>query len=128
MGRQTLIEASVPGSAPALVADTADARLAQQQDDEDSSGETKFVTDKLRRATDQDKDARIAELEAALAAQQKLPQPVYEPVTPHGAAALKSSDMASMTVAQVMAAIDAGKLREPLASYLCADGYYARRG
>ena len=127
MGRQTLIEASVPGSAPALVADTADARVAAQQDD-DSSGETKFVTDKPRRATDQDKDARIAELEAALAAQQKLPQPVYEPVTPHGAAALKSSDMASMTVAQVMAAIDAGKLREPLASYLCADGYYARRG
>lgn len=77
-----------------------------------------------------DKDARIAELEAKLAAQEaesKLPKVVYEPVTPHGAAALAASDYAGMTVAELMAMIDAGRAKEPMTSVLCADGWYARR-
>jgi hypothetical protein len=86
-------------------------------------------------------DDRIARLEAALAAQQaenerlkaeadgeaKLPSVVYEPTTPHGAARLRESETGNMTTAQVIAAIDAGKLPEPVNSYLCRDGYYARR-
>jgi len=55
-------------------------------------------------------------------------QPEAEEVpTPHGAAALASSETGDMTVAEVMAAIDAGRLREPFNHYLCKDGYYARR-
>jgi hypothetical protein len=87
---------------------------------------------------------RIAELEARLAAAQQatseanaraaeaaskaaLPQVVYEPTTPKGAQALAASNTANMTTAQVMLAIDEGKLAEPVCSYLCSDGYYARR-
>lgn len=66
-------------------------------------------------------------LTTAAAERDKLPQAVYEPETPHGKANLAASDTATMTVAQVMAAIDAGKLKEPVNSYLCADGYYSRR-
>lgn len=89
-----------------------------------------------------DPDARIAELEAQLAAQAeenerlraaaaadpKLPQVVYEPETPHGKEKLAASATAGMTVAQVQQAIDDKRLPEPITSYLCADGYYARRG
>jgi hypothetical protein len=71
--------------------------------------------------------AENAALQAAAAERDKLPQAVYEPVTPHGQAAMDSSATAGMSVAEVMAAVDAGKLREPVTSYLCRDGYYARR-
>jgi hypothetical protein len=87
---------------------------------------------------------RIAELEASLAAAQQaaieanarateaaskaaLPQVVFEPATPHGSKALAASETGHMTMAEVMAAIDAGQLDEPTNAYLCSDGYYARR-
>jgi hypothetical protein len=75
---------------------------------------------------EQDKDALIAELQAQIAAQ-KLPQVVYEPTTPKGKQALEASQFAHFTVAQLMAAIDAGEAKEPITSVLCSDGYYARR-
>lgn len=74
---------------------------------------------------------RLAQLEAEnarLKAAAKLPQVVYEPTTPHGEANLAASATAGMTVAQVVQAIDEKRLPEPTNSYLCADGYYARRG
>lgn len=52
---------------------------------------------------------------------------VYEPKTPHAAEKLAMSPTARMTAAEVMANIDAGELPEPVNSYLCRDGYYARR-
>ena len=66
-------------------------------------------------------------LRAAAAADQKLPQVVYEPETPHGKEKLAASATGSMTVAQVQQAIDEKRLPEPVTSYLCVDGYYARR-
>jgi len=136
MSRSTSKPAQIPG-APATDSDAADTAAQAgageggqgvgNADLNEGTGETVFTTAKPRRATHEEKDARIAELEAKLAEAQRLPQVVYEPTTPHGAAALAASDTAGMTVKQVMAAIDAGQLREPLSSYLCADGYYARR-
>lgn len=70
--------------------------------------------------------AAEAEL-AALKAKAALPQVVYEPTTPHGAIRLQESEYASMTVAELMARIDAGQVKEPITSALCSDGYYARR-
>jgi hypothetical protein len=77
-----------------------------------------------------DQAARIAELEAEIAklkADPKLPQVVYEPETPHGKEKLAESATGGMTVAEVMQAIDDKRLPEPVTTYLCADGYYARR-
>lgn len=70
--------------------------------------------------------AKNAELEADLASKAKS-NIVYTPDTPHGLERLATSATAGMTVAQVMAAIDAGRLDEPMTSYLCADGNYCRR-
>jgi len=67
-------------------------------------------------------------LRSAAAADPKLPQVVYEPETPHGKEKLAASATAGMTVAKVQQAIDDKRLPEPVTSYLCADGYYARRG
>jgi hypothetical protein len=75
------------------------------------------------------KDALIAELQAKLANQEaagKLPQVVYEPVTPKGREAMAASAVSGMKVAAVRAAIQAGDLDPPVTSYLCSDGYYAR--
>ena len=94
----------------------------------ETEGQTKFVSNKGRKSDLDPRDARIAELEAQVAAAARLPQPVFEPVTPHGKAALASSETAHMTVAEVMAAINTGALREPMNNYLCSDGYYSRRG
>jgi O-acetylhomoserine/O-acetylserine sulfhydrylase-like pyridoxal-dependent enzyme len=52
---------------------------------------------------------------------------VIVPVTPHGDEALKASPYRSMTVAELQDKIDAGKIKEPFISALCADGYYCRR-
>ena len=71
-------------------------------------------------------NAENASLRAA-AEVSKLPQVVYEPNTPHGVAARASSAFGHLTVNQLMAEIDAGRVREPINSVLCADGYYARR-
>jgi hypothetical protein len=91
---------------------------------------------------EQDQAAVIAALQAQLAAQTAETERlraapaavlaaatsmVYEPQTPHAAEKLAMSPTARMTVAEVMAQIDAGKLAEPVNSYLCRDGYYARR-
>lgn len=81
-------------------------------------------------AEEADKDALIAKLQAQLAAKEKaeaLPQVVFEPKTPNGMRALEASQFAHLTVAQLMAKIDAGEVKEPITSVLCADGYYARR-
>lgn len=56
------------------------------------------------------------------------PPETFEPVTPRALEKLAASATAGMTVAQVMRAIDDGQLVEPITSYLCADGHYARRG
>lgn len=64
---------------------------------------------------------------ASSAADSGLPQVVYEPETPHGKEAMRTSPTAHMTVGQVQAAIDAGEMAEPVTSYLCKDGYYSRR-
>lgn len=98
-------------------------------------------TDNVDATKDTDPAARIATLEAKVAAQAaenkrlrtakaaeaKLPQVVYEPETPHGKIALEASATRDMTVAGVMAAIKDGTLQEPMNSYLCADGYYVKR-
>lgn len=139
MGRSSTKPSQIPGAPAGDTPDDADtgaqgAGLGDDSPDvgtDPSEGETKFVTTKGRKATHEEKDARIAELEAKLAAAQaapKLPQVVFEPKTPHGKAALAASDTAEFTVAQVMAKIDAGELREPLNNCLCSDGYYVRRG
>lgn len=52
---------------------------------------------------------------------------VYTPVTPKGREALAASAYASMTSIELMAKIDAGEVREPTSSVLCADGWYAPR-
>jgi DNA segregation ATPase FtsK/SpoIIIE-like protein len=84
-------------------------------------------------ATPEEMAAQIADLKAKLAAQTaenaaaKLPQVVYEPETPHGSVALRSSPTGHLTVAQVQAEIDAKRMPEPITSYLCRDGYLARR-
>lgn len=79
---------------------------------------------------DEGKDARIAALEAKLAELQApaLPAVVFEPITKHGAERLALSPTGTLTVAEVMAKIDAGELAEPQTNYLCCDGFYARRG
>lgn len=134
MGRSTAKPAQIPGAPPTDATDLDAAGIGVDAPDvgaapdaAEGEGETKFVTNKGRKPSHEEKDAEIAALKAELAEAKRLPQVVYEPKTPHGLAALASSDTAGMTVKQVMAAIDAGQLREPLNSYLCADGYYARR-
>lgn len=71
--------------------------------------------------------AEVARLRAA--AGPKQPGIIYEPKTPHGAARLAESAYASMTVAELMAAIDSGKASElpHTQSALCSDGYYVSR-
>lgn len=73
--------------------------------------------------------AKVQALESAAAATEaaKLPQVVYEPETPHGAARLATSPTAHMTVAEVRQAIDDKRMPEPSTNYLCRDGYYCRR-
>jgi len=71
--------------------------------------------------------AANAQLAAKEAAAAKTPQVVFEPVTPHGAQALDASQFKHLTVAQLVAKIDVGEVKEPFVSVLCADGYYARR-
>lgn len=97
--------------------------------------------DDIVATTGADPAARIAKLEAKVAAQAaenkrlrtakaadaKLPQVVYEPETHHGKIALEASATRNMTVADVMTAIKDGVLQEPMSSYLCADGYYVKR-
>ena len=71
--------------------------------------------------------AEVARLKAGAAP--ALPSVVYEAPTKHGAARLAASEYADMTVAQLMAAIDSGKVRElpHSQSALCRDGYYVSR-
>lgn len=76
------------------------------------------------------RDAELASLRAQLAAKEeaaKLPQVVYEPLTPKGKFALEASAFAHLSVAELIAEIDAGRCKEPITSVLCRDGYYARR-
>ena len=125
MGRPTTQRVQTPG---APTPDTA------AQDDADTS-----VLEEGTAAAPGDSDD-VAQLKAQLAAAQaenaglkaaaevsKLPQLVYEPETPHGKLARDASEFKHLTVAQLMAEIDAGNAREPMNSVLCADGYYCRR-
>lgn len=59
----------------------------------------------------------------------KLPQVVFEPVTPKGAEAIAASPYYSegITSRELMRRIDAGECREPTVSVLCVDGYYTPR-
>jgi hypothetical protein len=83
-----------------------------------------------------DDTPQVAALKAQLKAQAeqlagatKLPQVVYEPTTPKGAEAIAASPYYAkgITSKELMRQIDAGEVREPLSSVLCADGYYAPR-
>lgn len=85
-------------------------------------------------ANDSDVLARLAALEAenarlraAAESKPELPQVLYEPVTPHGAEKLAASPTAHLTVAQVMASIDEGRMKEPTTNLLCRDGWYCSR-
>lgn len=132
MGRSASQPVQTPGAPAPDTAGSAD-------DSTTATQEQAALTTSTEAAADP--DARIAELEAQLAAQAeenerlraaaaadpKLPQVVYEPETPHGKEKLAASATAGMTVAQVQQAIDDKRLPEPVTSYLCADGYYARR-
>jgi hypothetical protein len=122
MPRPTNQPNQIPGAAPGTQSASADT----QTDDLDLDDGQDQPIDA------EDKDALIAKLQAQLAdheAKDKLPQVVSEPTTPHGAIALAQSAFAGMTVAELMAGIDAGKYREPpVTSVLCSDGWYARRG
>lgn len=113
MGRNTQ-SVEVPGEPSARTGEDVDASASQDAAPDDVAA---------LRAQLATKEAENAELKAKAA----LPQVVYEPVTPHGAAAMAASAVSEMTVAQVMAEIDAGRLKEPITSYLCSNGYYARR-
>lgn len=76
------------------------------------------------------RDAEIARLRAELAAKgagDKLPQVVYEPDTPKGKLAKEASAFSHLTVEALMAEIDAGNVKEPITSVLCANGWYAAR-
>jgi hypothetical protein len=75
-------------------------------------------------------EAELAALKAENAALKQaasLPQVVYEPQTPKGKEARAASLFGHLTVAQLMAAIDAKDVDEPMNSVLCIDGYYVRR-
>jgi hypothetical protein len=78
-----------------------------------------------------DRDAEIAKLKADLRKAEEAAVPkagvVYEPVTPNGKLAREASQFGHLTSKELMAEIDAGNVREPLTSVLCADGYYAPR-
>lgn len=73
-----------------------------------------------------EKDARLSSLIAA----QAVPagdSVVFEPETPHGKMRLRESPTAHLTTTEVQALIAEGKMPEPTTSYLCRDGYLARR-
>jgi len=89
-------------------------------------GEADLPKDQPEAESPQQELERLRAENQALKAKAALPQVVYEPTTPHGLAALESSETANMTVVEVMAAIQAKRLREPVTSYLCKDGYYCR--
>lgn len=81
---------------------------------------------------DDDELTRLrAELAAANAKLAAVPQvidsAVYVPVTPKGALAMAASQFAHLTVAELMAKIDAGEAKEPFTSVLCRDGHYVTR-
>lgn len=69
--------------------------------------------------------AENARLRAA--AQPATPSVVYTPETPHGKQAKAASPFAHLTVAELMAKIDAGEAKEPTTNVLCRDGYYTAR-
>ena len=75
--------------------------------------------------------AKLAEAEAKLEAADsaaKLPQVVYEPVTPKGAEAMaNNANTVGMTSKQLLAKIKAGELTMPTSAVLCADGYFCPR-
>jgi len=140
MTRSKTLNVQTPGAAPAAAggddaagtsAADVQARAAAATTNEDDE-QTRDLT-----AGDDDVAALKAELAALKAKNAELAADleskakssiVYTPDTPHGIERLASSATAGMTVAQVMAAIDSGRLDEPVTSYLCADGNYCRRG
>jgi len=120
MGRSASQPVQTPGApAPDTAGSADDSTTATQEQDASVVGQAERIA-KL--------EAENAKLRAVVSADAKLPQVVYEPQTPHGKEKLAASATAGMTVAQVQQAIDDKRLPEPVTSYLCADGYYARRG
>ena len=70
-------------------------------------------------------NAQIAALTAANAAPKAGESIVTEPVTPRGRVALAMSEFATMTTAEVHAALEAGKISmRGRPSVLCRDGWY----
>jgi hypothetical protein len=93
-------------------------------------GQPDVVADGAPQDPSEDVAAELAALRAenaALKAKAELPQTVFEPETPHGKIARAASEFAHLTVAELMAKIDAGEAKEPFTSVLCADGYYTAR-
>lgn len=52
---------------------------------------------------------------------------IVAPEAPHGAAAYEASKHKHLTSTELVAEIDAGRVKEPLTGVLCADGWYAPR-
>ncbi len=140
MGRSSALSVQTPG-APAPAEASAPGVDALGTDDSDEAAAAQGA--EIPKATPDDTNdelaalrRRVAALEAenaGLAAKAETASQASaifdaNPTTPHGIIRMAESETSHMTVKQVMAAIDAGKLSEPNPSYLCADGYYVRRG
>jgi molybdopterin converting factor small subunit len=126
MARSYALEIKTPGAAPS--ADDLAARAAQENGSDAEQTKDLTVGDDVEALKEQlaALQARNAELLADIESKKKS-NIIYEPETPHAAERLAASATSDMTVAQVMAAIDAKKLPEPMTNYLCADGTYCRR-
>lgn len=126
MARSSALDIKTPGAAPS--ADDLAAQAAQENGDAEQTKDLTVGDDvEALKAQLADLQAKNAELLADIESKKKS-NIIYEPETPHAAERLAASATRDMTVAQVMAAIDAGRLSEPMTSYLCADGTYCRRG
>jgi hypothetical protein len=119
---------AIPGAASASspVA-AAGEHLAEPLGDMADDGAAEGDAERLRQIVEAQRQ-EIARLQAKAGAPAgSASGKVYTPTTPHGAERLAASEVGTMTTAQVAQAIDDGLLPEPLTSYLCADGYLARR-
>lgn len=133
MARSQSLSIQTPG-APAEPAKTA-TELQQQAASDAAAEDAEQIADLT--ATD---SPEVAALKLKLAATEKRNAElladaqskansglVFEGENPHGKERLAASATKNMTVAEVVAAIDAGKLREPQVYFTCKDGIYCSR-
>lgn len=128
MARSSALDIQTPGAAPS--ADELSAQAAQENassDGEQTQDLTAGDDVEALKAKLAALEVKNAELLADIESKKKS-NIIYEPETPHAAERLAASATRDMTVAQVMAAIDAKRLTEPMTNYLCSDGTYCRRG